>query len=76
MMAAAAAADAGEKVILLEKNEKLGKSFLSRAKAGVMLPMPATGRLFFENVLSNPEISLFCIFRTGFQSTDGFYRIE
>lgn len=40
MMAAISASKEGKKVLLLEKNEKLGKNYLSPAKVVVILPAP------------------------------------
>ena len=55
MMAAAAAADAGEKVILLEKNEKLGKKLFITGKGRCNVTNACDREAFFENVLSNPK---------------------
>ena len=46
MFAAIAAAENGHHVTLLEKNEKLERSFLSQEKAGVILPIPVIWMYF------------------------------
>lgn len=48
MMAAIAAAGAGHKVCIYEKNEKLGKRFTSPERDGATLPMPAIQRSCLE----------------------------
>ena len=45
MLGAAAAGAKGLKVILLEKNDRLGKSFPSPATAGVMLPIAVISKI-------------------------------
>lgn len=46
MMAAISAAESGKSVELFEKNEKLGKSSLSREKAAVISRMPPILKIF------------------------------
>lgn len=46
MMAAITAARNNNKVTLIEKNEKLGKSFLLQEKADVILPMPGMKKIY------------------------------
>ena len=60
MMAAAAAAENGRPVILLEKNEKLGKKLYIRRRHS----NHSCGRdKFFENIVSNPKF-LYSAFHT------------
>ena len=55
MMAAIAAARNGHKVILLEKNEKLGKKLYITGKGRCNLTNACERDVFFENVISNPK---------------------
>lgn len=55
MMAAAAAADAGNRVCLVEKNEKLGKKLFLTGKGRCNVTNAADGEVFFANVCTNPK---------------------
>ena len=55
MMAAVAAADAGAHVILLEKNEKLGKKVYITGKGRCNLTNDCDHKEFFRAVISNPK---------------------
>ncbi len=55
MMAAIAAADAGQKVYLLEKNEKLGKKLFITGKGRCNVTNAGEMEVLFENVCSNPK---------------------
>ncbi len=53
MMAAIAAADAGGRVCLLEKNEKLGKKLFITGKGRCNVTNAGNREVFFSNVMSN-----------------------
>lgn len=55
MMAAAAAAENGRPVILLEKNEKLGKKLYITGKGRCNVTNACGRDKFFENIVSNPK---------------------
>lgn len=55
MMAAVAAADAGHSVILLEKNEKLGKKIFITGKGRCNVTNAADMEVLFENVCTNAK---------------------
>lgn len=55
MMAAAAAAENGRSVILLEKNEKLGKKIYITGKGRCNVTNACERDKFFENIVSNPK---------------------
>lgn len=55
MMAAAAAAENGCRVILLEKNEKLGKKLYITGKGRCNVTNACEKDKFFENIVSNPK---------------------
>lgn len=55
MMAAAAAAKNGRHVILLEKNEKLGKKIYITGKGRCNVTNACERDKFFENIVSNPK---------------------
>lgn len=55
MMAAVAAADAGDEVILLEKNEKLGKKVFITGKGRCNVTNACERDEFFTHVVSNPK---------------------
>lgn len=55
MMAAAAAAESGRSVILLEKNEKLGKKIYITGKGRCNVTNACGRDKFFENIVSNPK---------------------
>ncbi len=63
MMAAAAAAESGRPVILLEKNEKLGKKLYITGKGRCNVTNACERDKFFENIVSNPKF-LFSAFHT------------
>lgn len=55
MMAAIAAARNGHKVVLFEKNEKLGKKLYITGKGRCNITNACDKDTFFENVISNPK---------------------
>lgn len=55
MMAAAAAAENGRHVILLEKNEKLGKKLYITGKGRCNVTNACSRDKLFENIVSNPK---------------------
>ena len=55
MMAAVAAAQSGQTVLLLEKNEKLGKKIYITGKGRCNFTNACDRREFFDNVMSNPR---------------------
>lgn len=55
MMAAIAAAEHGHQVQLFEKNEKLGKKYILRERAGAMSPMPAIQRNCLQRLYTTPS---------------------
>ncbi|MBO4872220.1 MAG: (d)CMP kinase [Lachnospiraceae bacterium] len=55
MMAALAAAESGAQVILLEKNEKLGKKLFITGKGRCNLTNDAEREVFFTHILRNPR---------------------
>ena len=55
MMAAAAAAENGRPVILLEKNEKLGKKLYITGKGRCNVTNACSRDKLFENIVSNPK---------------------
>lgn len=55
MMAALAASECGSRVLLLEKNEKLGKKLFITGKGRCNVTNAADPEVFFANVCSNPK---------------------
>lgn len=55
MMAAVAAAGNGHKVVLFEKNEKLGKKLYITGKGRCNITNACDKDTFFENIVSNPK---------------------
>ena len=55
MIAAVAAAENGRPVILLEKNEKLGKKLYITGKGRCNVTNACSNDKFFENIVSNPK---------------------
>lgn len=55
MMAAITAAEAGSQVILLEKNEKLGKKLFITGKGRCNITNNCEPEVFFANVVTNPK---------------------
>ena len=55
MMAACSAAQTGHSVLLLEKNEKLGKKIYITGKGRCNFTNACGREEFFENVMSNPR---------------------
>ncbi len=66
MMAAIAAAEAGAKVILIEKNEKTGKKIYITGKGRCNLTNTCADDEFFSHVVSNPKFLYSAIY--GFDS--------
>lgn len=55
MIAAAAAADSGRRIVILEKNEKLGKKLYITGKGRCNVTNACERDDFFENIVSNPK---------------------
>ncbi len=55
MIAAVAAADSGRRVVILEKNEKLGKKLYITGKGRCNVTNACEKDKFFENIVSNPK---------------------
>lgn len=55
MMAAYASASLGHQVILLEKNEKLGKKIYITGKGRCNITNACSTEIFFQNVVTNPK---------------------
>ena len=55
MMAAISAANLGDSVVLLEKNEKIGKKLFITGKGRCNVTNACTRDEFFENIVSNPK---------------------
>lgn len=55
MMAAVSASDSGDSVILLEKNEKLGKKLFITGKGRCNVTNACEREAFYEHVISNPK---------------------
>ncbi len=62
MMAAIAAAEAGAKVILIEKNEKTGKKIYITGKGRCNLTNSCPDEEFFSHVVSNPKFLFSAIY--------------
>ena len=67
MMAAAAAAGKGHSVLLLEKNEKLGKKIYITGKGRCNLTNACDVQELFDSVVSNPRFLYSAIY--GFDNT-------
>ena len=55
MIAAAECAKAGARVLLIERNEKLGKKLYLTGKGRCNFTNTAAGELFFNNIMRNPK---------------------
>ena len=55
MMAAISAANSGDNVVLLEKNEKIGKKLFITGKGRCNVTNACSRDEFFENIVSNPK---------------------
>lgn len=73
MMAAIAAADAGNSVILLEKNEKLGKKIYITGKGRGNFTNARDVSEFFDNVVTNPKFLYSALYGFTNQQTLGFF---
>ncbi len=67
MLAAISASQAGDKVVLLEKNEKTGKKLFITGKGRCNVTNACTEDEFFENIVSNPKFlySAFSMFNNA-----------
>lgn len=76
MLAAIAAAENGHRVILLEKNEKLGKKLFITGKGRCNLTNACSREEFFDQVVSNPKF-LYRAFHTfsNYDAMDFFERL-
>ena len=68
MMAAVAAAQKGHQVLLLEKNEKLGKKIYITGKGRCNLTNACNTQELFDSVVSNPRFLYSAIY--GFSNFD------
>lgn len=73
MMAAYSAALYGKEVILLEKNDKLGKKIYITGKGRCNLTADITVNEFFNNVISNPKFTYSCINNFSPSDTMAFF---
>ena len=76
MMAAIAAADKGAQVILLEKNEKLGKKLYITGKGRCNITNSCPTQDFFDNVVSNPKFLYSAIYTFDQSAVCGFLEGE
>lgn len=74
MMAAISAANSGDSVVLLEKNEKIGKKLFITGKGRCNVTNACLRDEFFENIVSNPKF-LYSAF-SQFNNTDLMKLIE
>ena len=74
MMAAISAANSGDNVVLLEKNEKIGKKLFITGKGRCNVTNACPRDEFFENIVSNPKF-LYSAF-SQFNNTDLMNLIE
>lgn len=74
MMAAISAANSGDNVVLLEKNEKTGKKLFITGKGRCNVTNACSRDEFFENIVSNPKF-LYSAF-SQFNNTDLMKLIE
>ena len=74
MLAAAAAAQRGEEVLLLEKNEKLGKKLFITGKGRCNLTNGADIEEFFSNIPRNPKFLYSALY--GFTNADLMKLVE
>ncbi len=74
MMAAISAANSGDNVVLLEKNEKIGKKLFITGKGRCNVTNACLRDEFFENIVSNPKF-LYSAF-SQFNNTDLMKLIE
>ncbi len=72
MMAALASADAGAKVCLIEKNEKLGKKIFITGKGRCNVTNACEPEVFFANCVSNPKFLYSSFYRFDNQSMMDF----
>ena len=73
MFAAYGAASEGKKVILIEKNEKLGKKIYITGKGRCNLTADVDKNEFFNSVISNPKFTYGCINAFTPQDTINFF---
>ena len=73
MMAAAVAAEAGAKVTLYEKNEKLGKKLFITGKGRCNLTNSCDDADFFSNVMSNPKFLYSAIYGFDQENVRAFF---
>lgn len=72
MMAAIAAAQKGDEVILLEKNEKLGKKLYITGKGRCNITNDCDNKTFIANLVNNPKFMLGAINKFDTQATQKF----
>lgn len=73
MMSAVAAADAGHKVTLIEKNEKLGKKIYITGKGRGNFTNGRDISEFFDNIVSNPKFLYSALYGFTNQQTMDFF---
>ncbi len=72
MMAAITAAQKGDEVILLEKNEKLGKKLYITGKGRCNITNDCDNKTFIANLVNNPKFMLGAINKFDTQATQKF----
>ncbi len=72
MMAACAAAEAGHQVILLEKNEKLGKKIYITGKGRCNVTNTAEKEQFFQNIVTNSKFLYSSVYQFDDQAVTAF----
>lgn len=73
MIAAISAGRNGHRVVLLEKNEKLGKKLYITGKGRCNLTNACDRDAFFENVMSNPKFLYKAYYQLGTEKTIEFF---
>lgn len=74
MFAAISAAENGKRVVLLEKNEKLGKKIYITGKGRCNLTNDVLAKDFFSSVVTNPKFLFSCINSFSPQDTIDFFQ--
>lgn len=73
MIAAIIASRKGQRVVLLEKNEKLGKKLYITGKGRCNLTNACGRDTFFDNVISNPKFLYKAFYQLGTEKTIEFF---
>ena len=72
MMASIAAAQSGDEVVLLEKNEKLGKKLYITGKGRCNITNDCDNKTFISNVCTNPKFMMGAINKFDTKATQQF----